>query len=200
MTFFEKKTNMKTLDRSCSPLSLPNLLTLSRILVSPLLFMGIVFKSSIGLIPIGMLFFYACITDYLDGYLAHITNKKTALGALLDPLADKILIIMVLVGFSSQQMITGLHLIPVGIIVFREILLLGLRGFSPETQKKLSVVPLAKWKTAFQMMALGLLLGWVPFAIEIGQVLLWVSAFLSLWTGIIYSRKMLQSRNDILTP
>ena len=180
-------------------LSLPNLLTLSRIVAVPLL-VAMLWRPNW---PAGyaMGFVMYClmgVTDYFDGYLARAQGAVSRLGIFLDPIADKIMVaavILMLVGTRHDDiaLITGTHLIAALIILLREIAVSGLREFLAGIQVSLPVSRLAKWKTTLQLGALGALIlaGAVPGAVWIwgvGTASLWGAAVLTLVTGWDYLR------------
>lgn len=175
--------------------NLPNILTISRIVVIPLIFMSIYFTSYAWAILAGVLFVAASITDYLDGYLARAWNETSAFGRLLDPIADKLLVAtaLVVILVKPNMYSLGVTVIPAFVILCREILVSGLREFLREVNVGLPVTKLAKWKTAFQMTALAMMLfkdlwsGWS----YIGEFLLWVAATLTFITGYQYYQKSL---------
>ena len=180
-------------------LTLPNILTLSRIFSVPLL---VFLLWSPGWFDYALAFVLYClmgITDYFDGYLARAKGTVSRLGVFLDPIADKIMIAAVIVMLiftrrpGGEPMIYGVHVIAALIILLREITVSGLREFLAGLQVSLPVSQLAKWKTAFQLVALGaLILGgaldqwaWVH---SVGLVSLWLAALLTLITGWDYLR------------
>ena len=171
--------------------SLPNLLTLSRIAVIPLLVALVYFDTPVlrWIALVG--FVAAAVTDYLDGYLARHRNEISPLGRFLDPIADKLLIASLIVILVATRQIEGLTVIPAIIILCREILVSGLREYLAEIQVSLPVSKLAKWKTTIQMVALGFLIigtagpNWLP-TLLIGEVGLWIAAGLTLITGYDY--------------
>jgi CDP-diacylglycerol--glycerol-3-phosphate 3-phosphatidyltransferase/cardiolipin synthase len=175
--------------------SLPNLLTLSRILAVPLLVALMWDGGWLGYALAFVLYCVAGITDYLDGYLARAQGTVSKLGVFLDPIADKIMIAAVIVMLiaSPSDRISGWHVIAALVILLREITVSGLREYLAGLQISIPVSRLAKWKTAFQMIALGaLLLGgalsnW-PTIHDIGLVCLWAAAILTLITGWDYLR------------
>jgi cardiolipin synthase len=180
-------------------LTLPNLLTLSRIVALPLL-VGLLWwpRWEAGF---GLAFVLYClmgITDYFDGYLARTQGTVSKLGVFLDPIADKIMVaavILMLVGtrHDDQALITGIHLIAALIILLREIAVSGLREFLAGLQVSLPVSQLAKWKTTLQLVAFGALilagalpaLWWIK---SVGLACLWAAAALTLVTGWDYLR------------
>ena len=179
-------------------LSLPNILTLSRIVTVPLLVALLWYPGwELGYALGFALYCLMGITDYFDGYLARAQGTVSKLGQFLDPIADKIMIaavILMLVGTRHEPAsITGLHLVPALVILLREIAVSGLREFLAELRVSLPVSRLAKYKTTFQIVALGALilagavpqLGWVK---DVGLVSLWAAAVLTLVTGWDYLR------------
>ncbi len=175
--------------------NLPNILTISRIVVIPLIFMSIYFTSYAWAMLAGILFIAASITDYLDGYLARAWNETSSFGRLLDPIADKLLVATALVVILAKPNMYSLNItiIPAFVILCREILVSGLREFLREVNVGLPVTKLAKWKTAFQMTALAMMLFkslWIGWS-YCGEFLLWVAAILTFITGYQYYQKSL---------
>ena len=175
--------------------NLPNILTISRIVVIPLIFMSIYFTSYAWAMLAGILFVAASITDYLDGYLARAWNETSAFGRLLDPIADKLLVATALGVILAKPNMYSLNItiIPAFVILCREILVSGLREFLREVNVGLPVTKLAKWKTAFQMTALAMMLFkdlWIGWSYT-GEFLLWVAAALTFITGYQYYQKSL---------
>ena len=175
--------------------NLPNILTISRIAVIPLIFMSIYFTSYAWAMLAGILFVAASITDYLDGYLARAWNETSAFGRLLDPIADKLLVATALVVILAKPDMYSLNItiIPAFVILCREILVSGLREFLREVNVGLPVTKLAKWKTAFQMTALAMMLfkdWWIGWSYT-GEFLLWVAAILTFITGYQYYQRSL---------
>lgn len=178
--------------------NLPNILTLSRIAVIPLIFVSIYWTSFAWAMFAGILFVAASITDYLDGYLARAWNETSAFGRLLDPIADKLLVatalVVILAKGEGSMYNWSLTVIPVFVILCREILVSGLREFLREVNVGLPVTKLAKWKTAFQMTALAMMLFrqlWIGWS-YLGEVLLWIAAVLTFITGYQYYQRSLE--------
>lgn len=175
--------------------NVPNILTISRIALIPFIFLSIFFTSSSYAILALIMFIIASITDYLDGYLARAWNETSAFGRLLDPIADKLLVATALVVILAKPHMYTLSctVLPVFVILCREILVSGLREFLREVNVGLPVTKLAKWKTTFQMIALGMMLGkdvhqnWN----YLGEFMLWVAAVLTFITGYQYYQKSL---------
>lgn len=172
--------------------SLPNLLTISRIVVIPVIFLSIYIHTVWWSVFAAILFIVASITDWFDGYLARSRNETSVFGRLLDPIADKLLVVSALVIIVANQMVTPISYIPVIVILCREVLVSGLREFLAEVKVGMPVTRLAKWKTGFQMTALSLLLlGMVPAFHILGEILLWVAGVLTFITGYQYFQKSL---------
>lgn len=184
--------------RGTSVLSLPNILTLSRIVTVPLLVAFLWYPGWVLGYALGFaLYCLMGVTDYFDGYLARAQGTVSKLGQFLDPIADKIMIaavILMLVGTRHEAAsITGIHLIPALVILLREIAVSGLREFMAGLQVSVPVSQLAKWKTTLQIVALGALilagalpqLHWIK---QVGIVSLWAAAALTLLTGWDYLR------------
>jgi CDP-diacylglycerol--glycerol-3-phosphate 3-phosphatidyltransferase len=178
---------------SIKAVSLPNVLTYLRILAVPAVVL------CLCLIPgdagrwwaLGV-YVVACITDWLDGYVARVWRQQSQLGRMLDPIADKLLVGTTLLMLSHDGTIGRSNVAAAVIILCREILVSGLREFLAELNVKVHVTQLAKWKTTLQMIALGFLLAGpagdtvVPYLTTAGLALLWVAALLTLWTGYDY--------------
>jgi cardiolipin synthase len=180
-------------------LSLPNLLTLSRILAVPILVFLLWRPAPIDYAFTFVLYCIVGLTDYLDGYLARAWGSISRLGQFLDPIADKIMVAAVVVMLISSRKsnpvpeIAGLHIIAALIILLREIIVSGLREYLAGLQVSVPVSALAKWKTTFQLVALGaLILGGavpqLPWVHDTGLIFLWAAAALTLFTGYNYLR------------
>ena len=170
--------------------SLPNLLTISRIVVIPVIFLSIYIHTAVWSMLAAVLFIIASITDYFDGYLARSRNETSAFGRLLDPIADKLLVASALIVILADNMVHPINFIPVIVILCREILVSGLREFLAEVHVGMPVTRLAKWKTGFQMTALSMILVGYMFH-DLGVILLWVAAVLTFVTGYQYFQKSL---------
>ena len=180
-------------------LTLPNLLTLSRIFAVPILVFLLWRPTPVDYAITFVLYCVVGITDYFDGYLARAQGQISRLGQFLDPIADKIMVGAVLVMLISSRKsnpvpeIAGLHIIPALVILLREIIVSGLREFLAGLQVSVPVSALAKWKTTLQLVALGaLILGGalpnVPWVHDVGLISLWAAAALTLVTGYDYLR------------
>jgi len=138
--------------------NLPNILTILRLLAAPgLAVMFLYFTRPYADWFALVLFVTAALTDWIDGYLARAWKQETKLGAMLDPIADKAMVIialMVIVGYSSMS---PWLVLPTTFILFREVFVSGLREYLGDTAGTLKVTPLAKWKTTAQMTAVSVL-------------------------------------------
>lgn len=174
--------------------NLPNILTLSRIFVIPVLVASFYMEQPMGSHIAFVTFALAGITDFFDGYLARATGTVSIIGQFLDPIADKLMVGAILIMVVHIGWVSSYHVIAAVIIMCREILVSGLREFLAGIQVSVPVTVLAKWKTTLQMVALGALVwteGAPSFglpALEVGLTLLWVAALLTLYTGYDYLR------------
>jgi cardiolipin synthase len=180
-------------------LTLPNLLTLSRIFAVPILVFLLWRPSWEDYAVTFVLYCLIGITDYFDGYVARAQGTVSRLGQFLDPIADKIMVAAVIVMLVARPSLAGpfivadWHLIPALVILLREIIVSGLREFLASLQVSVPVSALAKWKTTFQLVALGALIlagavsQW-PWVHMVGLVSLWAAAALTLVTGWDYLR------------
>src|SRR3954464_1808020 len=175
-------------------LTLPNILTLSRIIMVPLL-AGFLWWPG-WQAGYGIAFALYClmgITDYFDGYLARAQGTVSKLGVFLDPIADKIMVAAVILMLAGKQVIFDWHLIAALVILMREIAVSGLREFLGGIQVSVPVSKLAKWKTTLQLLALGGLIlaqalpGW-PWLQTAALAALWGAAVLTVITGWDYLR------------
>jgi len=180
-------------------LKIPNILTFGRIVIVPIFVFSFFLPGFYGdLIPF-VLFIIASFTDFLDGLLARLFKEESKLGELLDPIADKILVCSALILLVADGTIKNFEVIAAVIILTREILISGLREFLAKGQIKMPVSSLAKVKTFIQMFSISILLTretgnqLINFqdynAQTIGIILLWLSAFLTIYTGYDYLRK-----------
>lgn len=174
--------------------SIPNLLTMSRILVIPIV-MGLFYiDASWALWTILALYIYASITDFLDGYLARKWNVVSDLGRFLDPIADKLLVTSLFVFLIANGQIAGVHVIAVAAILLREMFVSGLREFMGPKKVVIHVTKLAKWKTTMQMVATCvLIINFVSPSIAcFASLLLWIAAILTVVTGYSYFKGSLK--------
>ena len=177
-------------------IKIPNILTIGRIILVPIFVITFYIPGFLGdLIPF-FIFVLASFTDFLDGLLARLYKEESKLGELLDPIADKIIVATALVLLVMNNIISNYEVIAAIIILTREILISGLREFLAKAQEPMPVTGLAKFKTFIQMFAIAILLTGesgnrlINFeaynAHTIGIILLWLSAFLTLYTGYDY--------------
>ena len=178
---------------------IPNILTIGRIILVPFFVLAFYLPGFYGDLTAFIIFVIASFTDFLDGVLARMMGEESKLGELLDPIADKIIVATALILLVMDGTIRHYEVIAAIIILTREILISGLREFLAKGQIKLPVSNLAKLKTFLQMLAIALLLtgetgnkilNFEDYnAQTIGIILLWLSAFLTLYTGYEYLRK-----------
>ena len=180
-------------------IKIPNILTIGRIIIVPFFVISFFLPGFYGEIIPFLLFILASFTDFLDGLLARLYKEESKLGELLDPIADKIIISAALILLVMNRTIQNYEVIAAIIILTREILISGLREFLADVQVKIPVSSLAKSKTFIQMFSIAILLTGetgnkiINFedynAQTVGIILLWLSAFLTLYTGYDYVRK-----------
>ena len=177
----------------------PNYLTIGRIIIVPFFVLAYYLPGFYGDIIPFTLFVVASFTDFLDGLLARLYKEESKLGELLDPIADKIIVAAALILLVMDGTIKNYEVIAAIIILTREILISGLREFLGKVQVQMPVTSLAKVKTFIQMFSIAILLTGetgnkiINFegynAQDIGIILLWLSAFLTLYTAYAYIRK-----------
>ncbi len=181
--------------RRRGPWSLPNLLTYGRILAIPAL-VAILFwprDDWMRWLALGI-YTVAAITDYLDGYIARAWSQQSAIGRMLDPIADKLLVCALLLMLVHTETIKGWSIWAAIVILCREILVSGLREFLADLKVSVPVTRLAKWKTTLQLVAIGILLlgptgdKLVTGITELGLAMLWTAAIVTLYTGYDYFR------------
>ncbi len=180
-------------------IKIPNTLTIGRIIIVPFFVISFFLPGFYGEIIPFLLFILASFTDFLDGLLARLYKEESKLGELLDPIADKIIVSAALILLVMNETIQNYEVIAAIIILTREILISGLREFLSNVQVKIPVSGLAKGKTFIQMFSIAILLTGetgnkiINFenynAQTVGIILLWLSAFLTLYTGYDYVRK-----------
>jgi cardiolipin synthase len=179
------------------PLALPNILTYARIAAIPVvvacMFWQAILDGGLWLRWVALAVFIAAgVTDFFDGYLARIWSQQSSLGRMLDPIADKLLVASCLLMLAAEDTIHGWALLAAVVILCREVLVSGLREYLAELRVSVPVTRLAKWKTTLQLVAVGFLIcgdagdAIVPLVTQIGIVLLWLSALLTLYTGWDY--------------
>ena len=174
---------------------LPNLLTYGRMAAIPVV-VGCLFSPDEFWMRVLALvvFVVAGVTDFFDGYLARAWAQQSALGRMLDPIADKLLVAACLLMLVADKTLTGWSIWAAIVILCREILVSGLREFLAELRVSVPVSMVAKWKTTLQLVAIGFLVAGpagerlIPGSIAIGIWLLWVAALLTLYTGWDYMK------------
>jgi cardiolipin synthase (CMP-forming) len=184
--------------------NLPNILTYGRILAVPLV-AGLLLWTDKAALTTGLgveaarwvalgIYIVAAITDFFDGYLARKWQQQSALGKMLDPIADKVLVAVILLVLCGDQILRGGHVWAAIIILAREVLVSGLREFLGQLRVSVPVTQIAKWKTTVQLVAIGFLIAGpagdtiIPGVTWVGVVGLWVAAGLTLYTGYDYFR------------
>jgi cardiolipin synthase (CMP-forming) len=184
--------------------NLPNILTYGRILAVPLV-AGLLLWTDRAAVLTGLgveaarwvalgIYIVAAITDFFDGYLARKWQQQSALGKMLDPIADKVLVAVILLVLCGDQILRGGHVWAAIIILAREVLVSGLREFLGQLRVSVPVTQIAKWKTTVQLVAIGFLIAGpagdtlIPGVTWVGVVGLWVAAALTLYTGYDYFR------------
>ena len=177
--------------------NLPNALTISRIvLLAPLLMMIYLPNDQLNLISV-ILFILIALTDFFDGFFARRQNITSEFGKMLDPIADKLLVVGVLIVLMIKGTIEDLSILPALLIIFREIFISGLREFAANrnTQASIDVSQVGKLKTAIQMLSLLLILSSLVLKnliilLNIGIIFLWISMLLALISGYKYYKSV----------
>lgn len=182
-------------------LALPNMLTYGRILAVPLLVFLFYVEGYASRWLSFAVFIAATVSDFFDGYLARAWKQQSAIGRILDPIADKLLVATALMLLVWGGTIGGWSLLAAIVILAREISVSGLREFLAEVRVSVPVSRLAKWKTTMQMVAIGFLLAGpagdrllgyrfldLGLVTYVGLLLLWISALITLYTGYDYFR------------
>ncbi len=183
--------------------SLPNLLTYGRVAAAPLVAALMFWPETDWMrwTALGV-FALAGATDFLDGYLARAWSQQSSMGRMLDPIADKLLVASCLLMLVANGDIPGWSRWAAMVILWREILVSGMREFLAELRVGVPVSTVAKWKTVLQMVAVGFLIAGaagekvLPGTNRIGLALLWVAALLTLYTGWDYLRAGLKHVGD----
>ena len=177
--------------------TIPNIITFIRIFLIPII-LYLLFSENPNIVLIaGLLFIVSSVSDYFDGYLARTLNQSSKLGALLDPIADKLLIASVIVVLVDTSVISNIHVVPAIIILLREIAISGLREFLAKLNTDMPVSKLAKYKTTFQMVSLSILIISLGFELNdllwnIGLITLWIAAIITLLSAYNYMVKGLK--------
>ncbi len=181
--------------------SLPNLLTYGRIVAVPMLVFFFYVESTASRWLSFAVFIAATVSDFFDGYLARAWHQQSAIGRILDPIADKLLVATALLLLVSDRTIANWSVLAAIVILTREISVSGLREFLAEVRVSVPVTNLAKWKTTMQMTAIGFLLAGpagdklmryyfadLGLFTYVGLLLLWISALITVYTGYDYFR------------
>ena len=182
--------------------SLPNALTVGRIVLVPFFVAAFFLPPDSGRWIVFILFCLAGITDLFDGMIARKLNAESSLGRMLDPIADKLMVSAALLMLAADGTLKGIHLIAALVILCREILVSGLREYLAELRVSVPVSRLAKWKTTWQLVAVGFLIAGdagdklaaqifkqdMLIITNVGLALLWLSALVTLYTGWDYMR------------
>ncbi|THD75992.1 CDP-diacylglycerol--glycerol-3-phosphate 3-phosphatidyltransferase [Thalassobius vesicularis] len=202
--------------------TIPNILTVGRLLAAPgVAVMFLYFTRPWADWFALALFVGAAITDWFDGYLARLWKQESKFGAMLDPIADKAMVVIALVVLTGYSGMNPWLILPATVILFREVFVSGLREFLGADSGRLAVTKLAKWKTTAQMVAIATLFlgtgldylekgraprageGDIPMgasladlATHVGLALIWVAAILTAITGWDYFRKSLPYLKD----
>lgn len=171
--------------------TIPNALTFARFVLVPLIAAGLLLDEWVSRWTPFAMFLTAGITDWLDGFVARTTGQNSTLGQIFDPVADKLLICSTLFVLAALGELTDFLIVPALLILWRELMVSGLREYSARAGSRIAVAPLAKWKTTVQMIAIGALLAAPAVTAdahvwEAGAVILWLAAFLSLYTAFGY--------------
>ncbi len=174
-----------------NPLTLvPNIITIARILaIIPIVWLIMQGDVVLRLVAL-IIYVIAAATDWLDGYLARAWNQYSPLGRMLDPIADKLLVGILIAALAWDGSFSALDMIPACAILFREFFIPGLREFLGNIKVVLPVSWLAKWKTTIQLVALAIVLleRIIPGLRLTSDVVLWLAAILTVWTGFQYLR------------
>ncbi|SFJ82544.1 CDP-diacylglycerol--glycerol-3-phosphate 3-phosphatidyltransferase [Celeribacter neptunius] len=176
--------------------TVPNILTVFRLLCAP----GVALVFLILPRPLAdwlalVLFITASLTDFIDGYLARKWDQMSKFGAMLDPIADKAMVVTAIAVLTMLHGVNTLIVVPAALILLRETFVSGLREFLGDTAGTLKVTKLAKWKTTAQMVAIATLFayGAVDFAplFTLGILIFWIAGLLTVMTGWDYLSKAL---------
>lgn len=171
-------------------LLVPNILTIARILaIIPIVALVMQGDTAMRLVAL-VLYILAAVSDWVDGYLARAWDQYSDLGRMLDPIADKLVVGILIAALAWDGSLTAWDMVPASAILFREFFVSGLREFLGNRTVVLPVSPLAKWKTTIQLVALAVVLA-EPLLTGLGLVsdaVLWVAGAITLWTGWAYLR------------
>ena len=183
---------------------IPNVLTLFRSLAAIILPLIIIYGGEIGALMATPILILAGISDYFDGFYARKYNVTSNFGKILDPVADKLLVVGIILALASENMLDYYYsFIPALLIVLREILISGLRESISSYKISLEVTLLAKWKTTIQLIACGSFLVWrsnvffynVDILGLISYILLWIAGIITFITGLQYIIKIMKFFN-----
>ena len=173
--------------------NIPNLLTVSRLIACPILIYFFFLEKYLIILTV---FILACVTDLLDGYIARKNNLESNFGKVLDPIADKVLIITMSIMLIINEDISGIHKIAFYIIIFREILITCLRFNLDKENKNIEVNKLSKYKTFIQMIAIGSVIIFHNFKLINFQlpiiILIWSASYITFLTGFQHFRTYLK--------
>jgi len=185
-------------------MNIPNMLTLFRIALIPVFVLVFFLPFQWSYMASAVIFVLASLTDWLDGYLARRLDQSTSFGAFLDPVADKLMVVIALVLLVTQQD-TVWFTVPALVVVGREILVSALREWMAEIGKRTSVAVsyLGKVKTFLQMIAIIVLLAVDPHSgghyLALGYLMFYVAALLTLWSAVVYVRAAWGDLSDAAT-
>ena len=182
--------------------ALPNLLSLFRIAIVPVVVVLLMWTGPVPRFVAGVLFMIACVTDYLDGWVARRRKSTTVLGQFLDPLADKLLVVAVMIMLVAAPIEPRVPGWMATVIVLREIAVTGLRGIASQSGVVVPAQELGKYKMIFQIFALtGLLMHYpypIPFTSAVvdfhaaGMRFLWIALVVSVWSAVDYYVRVLR--------
>jgi cardiolipin synthase (CMP-forming) len=173
---------------------LPNILTYGRIVAVPIVAGLLLWGGDTARWICVGIYIIAAITDFFDGWLARRWQLQTSLGRMLDPIADKVLVAVVLLVLCADNILIGGHIWAAIIIMAREVLVSGLREYLGQLRVSVPVTKIAKWKTTVQLLAIGFLIAGpagdkiIPGVTWTGIVCLWIAAALTLYSGYDYFR------------
>lgn len=171
-------------------LTAPNLLTLMRIALAPVLVCLLLFPGPGPSAIAAGVFFVATLSDFFDGYIARSYGSGTALGKFLDPLADKLVVTSTLVMLAAMPRLPRVPAWMVVVLVTREIAVTGLRAMAAAEGQVMAAEELGKYKMVLQSIAIqGLLINYVYFHVDFfaaGMFVLWIAMVVSIWSGVDY--------------
>ena len=172
-------------------LNLPNTLTIGRIVMIPVICWLLVTGDPALRWLAFALYAAAAVSDWLDGYLARKLNQGSALGRMLDPIADKLLVAALLLVLAWTGILSSWDLVPAIPIMMREILVSGIREYLGPRNVVIHVTQLAKWKTTLQLVAIAIVIleGLIPGLTLVSDIVLWAAGLLTIWTGADYFRQ-----------